>query len=64
VIPEHDRDFVGKWADLKMLQGANGRERTEAEFRLLLERSGLRLTRVVPTVSAFSLVEACTGPIE
>ena len=22
VIPEHDRDFIGKWADLEMLLGA------------------------------------------
>ena len=58
VIPEHDRDFIGKWADLEMLLGANGRERTAAEYRALLERSGFRMTRVLPTASPFSLVEA------
>jgi hypothetical protein len=61
VIPEHDREFIGKWADLEMLLGANGRERTAAEYRALLERAGLRMTRVVPTVSPFSLVEAKPG---
>ena len=58
VIPEHDREFIGKWADLEMLLGANGRERTAAEYRALLERAGFRMTRVVPTASPFSLVEA------
>jgi C-methyltransferase len=58
VIPEHDRDFPGKWGDLEMLLGVNGRERTAAEYRALLARSGLRMTRIVPTASPFSLVEA------
>jgi C-methyltransferase len=58
VIPEHDREFIGKWADLEMLLGANGRERTAAEYRALLGRSGFKMTRVVPTASPFSLVEA------
>ncbi len=58
VIPEHDREFIGKWADLEMLLGVNGRERTAAEYRALLARAGFRMTRVVPTASPFSLVEA------
>lgn len=62
VIPQHGREFMGKWADLEMLLGVNGRERTAAEYRRLLERSGFRMTRVVPTVSPFSLVEAV--PVE
>jgi C-methyltransferase len=41
-----------------MLLGANGREHTAAEYRALLGRSGFRMTRVVPTASPFSLVEA------
>lgn len=61
VIPDHDREFIGKWADLEMLLGANGRERTAAEYRALLERAGFRMTRVVPTASPFSLVEAKPG---
>lgn len=35
-----------------------GRERTEEEYRRLLEAAGLRLTRVVPTLSPMSDVEA------
>jgi C-methyltransferase len=58
VIPEHDRDFPGKLGDLEMLLGVNGRERTAEEYRALLARSGFKMTRVVPTASPFSLVEA------
>ena len=58
VIPDHDRDFIGKWADFEMLLGVDGRERTTAEYRMLLERAGLEMTPVIPTTSPFSLVEA------
>ncbi|MHA7652318.1 methyltransferase [Mycobacterium sp. ML4] len=59
VIPEHNRDFVGKWTDLEMLLGMDGsRERTAAEYSVLLARSGFKMTRVIPTASPFSLVEA------
>jgi C-methyltransferase len=58
VIPDHDRDFPGKWADLEMLLNLAARERTAAEYRNLLHRSGFHVTRVVPTASPLSLVEA------
>ena len=58
VIPEHDREFIGKWADLEMLIAAAARERTGAEYGRLLERAGFRMTRVVETASPFSVVEA------
>lgn len=64
VIPEHDRDFIGKWADLEMLLGVDGRERTAEEYRTLLARCGFTMTRVVPTASPFSLVQASAGRIE
>jgi hypothetical protein len=35
-----------------------GRERTAAQYRDLLKRAGFHLTRVVPSASPFSLVEA------
>lgn len=57
VIPDHDREFLGKWTDLEMLVSVAARERTEAEYRRLYEQAGFRLTRVVPTASPFSLVE-------
>ncbi len=57
VIPEHDRDFPGKWVDLEMLLNLGARERTAAEYRDLLNRAGFRLTRVVQTASPLSVVE-------
>ena len=36
---------------------ASGRERTEAEYAGLLAGAGWRLTRVVPTKSATSVIE-------
>jgi O-methyltransferase domain/Dimerisation domain len=58
VIPEHDRDFPGKWADLEMLLNLAARERTAAEYRNLLSQAGFQMTRLVPTASPLSLVEA------
>lgn len=58
VIPEHDRDFAGKWADLEMLLHLGGRERTATEYSELLGQAGFRATRVVPTASPLSIVEA------
>jgi C-methyltransferase len=58
VIPDHDRDFPGKWADLEMLLNLGARERTAAEYRNLLGRAGFEMTRLVPTASPLSLVEA------
>jgi C-methyltransferase len=58
VIPKHDRDFPGKWADLEMLLNLAARERTESEYRDLLSQAGFRMTRVVQTASPLSVVEA------
>jgi|SRR5581483_7195821 len=47
-----------KLMDLNMLVMTGGRERTEAEYHALLESAGLRLTRVVPTHTEMSIIEA------
>jgi hypothetical protein len=44
--------------DLMMLVGPGGQERTEREYGVLLDKAGFRLTRVVPTASPVSVVEA------
>lgn len=41
-----------------MLTAPGGQERTEPEYRALLGKAGFKLTRVVPTESAVSIVEA------
>lgn len=58
VIPEHERDFPGNWADLEMLLNLGARERTAGEYRDLLGRAGLRAVRVVHTASPLSVLEA------
>jgi hypothetical protein len=61
VIPEHNRDFPGKWVDLEMMLNLGARERTAAEYRNLLSQAGFRMTRVVQTASPLSVVEARTA---
>lgn len=58
VIPDHDREFIGKWTDLEMLVCGGSRERTATEYRDLLGRAGFAMTRVVQTAAPFSVVEA------
>ena len=58
VLSDHNRDHVGNWTNLDMLLMNAGRERTAAQYRDLLQRAGFHLTRVVPSASPFTLVEA------
>jgi O-methyltransferase domain/Dimerisation domain len=58
VLPAGDTPHPGKMVDMMMLVGPGGQERTEQEYRTLLGKAGLRLTRVVPTESPVSVVEA------
>jgi hypothetical protein len=48
----------GNHLDINMLVLTGGRERTPDEFALLLADSGWKLARVIPTLSAYSIVEA------
>ena len=58
LVPEEIRpDFV-MLMDLNMLVMTGGRERTAKEFEALFAEAGFRMTRVVPTKSPFSLLEA------
>jgi len=58
VIPAGNRAHFGKLLDLEMLVlTPRGRERTQAQFRGLLRRSGFRLRRVVSTDTHLSIVE-------
>jgi O-methyltransferase domain len=58
LLPEGDAPHPGKMIDLLMLVMTGGQERSEAEYRELLGSAGFQLTRVVPTNSAVSIVEA------
>jgi hypothetical protein len=58
VLPPGDTAHPGKMLDMTMLVLLGGQERTESEYASLLSKAGLRLTKVVPTNSAASIVEA------
>jgi hypothetical protein len=58
VLPAGDTPHPGKVLDIAMLVMPGGQERTEEEYGTLLSKAGFRLTRVVPTKSAVSVVEA------
>ena len=58
VVPSDNRPSPAQAMDLNMLVLLGGRERTEEEFRRLLERAGFRLERVITTHSPFSVIEA------
>jgi len=58
VIPPGNATHFGKLLDLEMLAlTPRGRERTQAEFRDLLQRSGFKLKRVISTETHLSVVE-------
>lgn len=58
VMPEDDGPHMAKMIDLTMLGMLDGRERTEAELRALVESSGLRYERTVATPTPLSFIEA------
>jgi hypothetical protein len=59
VIPPGNGPHPSKLLDLNMLvMTEGGRERTPGDYALLLESAGLRLSRIVSTPSAVSVVEA------
>jgi hypothetical protein len=58
VLPEGDTPHPGKMLDFIMMIAPGGQERTEQEYAALFGKAGLRLTKVVPTASPVSVVEA------
>jgi len=58
VVPAGNAPSEAKLFDVNMLVVTGGRERTEREYGVLLERAGLCLTRIITTRSALSLMEA------
>jgi SAM-dependent methyltransferase len=58
VVPQDNQPSPAQAMDLNMLVLLGGRERTEEEYRRLLQEAGFRLERVIPTHSPFSVIEA------
>ncbi len=58
VIPPGNTPDVGKIIDLEMLMMPGGKERTADEFEKLFVQAGFELTKIVPTSSPLSVIEA------
>jgi O-methyltransferase domain len=59
IVPPGNAISSAKVIDLHMLMtNHGGKERTEKEFRALLTGSGFELVRIIPTGTAWSLIEA------
>jgi len=58
VVPKNGAKCFSKLLDLNMLVMTGGRERTEAEFRALLDASGYKLTKIISTMAPQSVIEA------
>jgi hypothetical protein len=59
LMPPGNQMFVGKFIDIEsMLLTHGGRERSETEYRALLEAAGFIVTAVVRTAAPISMIEA------
>jgi hypothetical protein len=58
VLPAVNGRHPAKRLDISMLVLTGGQERTEQEYRELLDKAGFRLSRVVATESTVSVIEA------
>jgi ubiquinone/menaquinone biosynthesis C-methylase UbiE len=58
VIADGNGQDFGKLLDIEMLVSPGGKERTAKEYEELFERAGLRMTRIMPTKSPYSVIEA------
>ncbi|MFC2154925.1 methyltransferase [Acidobacteriota bacterium] len=58
LIPPGNVPSVGKLLDLEMFVLSGGRERTEVEYKELLESSGFKLSRVIFSQESISIIEA------
>ena len=45
-------------SDVHMLVAPGGKERTEAEYRTLLKAAGFELTRLIPVLTTYYIIEA------
>jgi hypothetical protein len=58
VVPTGPEPNLGQFIDIEMLALPGGREKTAVEFAANFARSGFKLTKIVPTKSTLSVVEA------
>lgn len=58
ILPEEVQPHPGYFMDLNMMVMTGGRERKASEYGTMLEKTGFRLEKVVPTPTLLSVVEA------
>jgi len=58
VVPTKKKSSFSTVLDLNMLVMNGGRERTAKEFRELFAAAGLKMTRIIPTMSPLNVIEA------
>jgi hypothetical protein len=56
LIPDDSEFHFGKWADITMMAGLGGRERTRAEFERLFCESGFELETAIPATPTFTII--------
>lgn len=58
IIENNNRYSFAKLYDIQMLVGRNeGKERTKEEFKDIIEKSGLKLNKIIETAAPFSIIE-------
>jgi O-methyltransferase domain len=58
IIPDDNSPSLASLMDLNMMVMLPGRERALKEYKALLDASGLKFERVLPTHSPFQIIEA------
>lgn len=59
VILQNDTSSLAKMSDLNMFVVCpRGKERTEKEFKAILEQADLELVRIVPTTEGICIIES------
>jgi hypothetical protein len=58
IVPETNSASFSKLLDINMMVMTSGRERTQSEFRDLLDGADFRVSRVIPTMAPQSIIEA------
>jgi len=57
IVPPWNQPSIAKLLDLEMLVTTGGCERTEKEFKILLETSGFKLSRTIDTNESICVIE-------
>lgn len=58
MVIDSPADLMGVFHDLHMQVMLGGKERTESEFRVVLQQAGMKFNRIIPTKSPVKIIEA------